>query len=102
MKPSELDVFRLLGDHLTLYRAHRTGETDWISYTLSPMKAAEFAARRGAAQVKEYRVAKVDALCLFLRRGEFEVLVLDKNKAEFVREVRVETPTEIYLMLNPM
>jgi len=89
MKPSELDVFRSLGDQLTLYRAHRSGETDWISYTLSPMKAAEFAARRGVDQVKEYRVAKVDALCLFLRRGEFEILVLDKDKAEFVRKIPV-------------
>jgi hypothetical protein len=90
MKPSELAVFRALGDPLTLYRAHRSEETDWISYTLSPLKAAEFAARRGVDQVKEYRVAKVDALCLFLRRGEFEALVLDKAKAEFVREVTVK------------
>jgi len=90
MKPSELNVFRSLGDQLTLYRAHRSEETDWISYTLVPVKAAEFAARRGVAQVKEYRVAKVDAMCLFLRRGEFEVLVLDKAKAEFVQEVTVK------------
>lgn len=90
MKPSELNVFRSLGDQLTLYRAHRSEERDWISYTLVPVKAAEFAARRGVDYVKEYRVAKADAMCLFLRRGEFEVLVLDKAKAELVREVTVK------------
>lgn len=59
------------------------------------MKAAEFAARRGVDQVKEYRAAKVDALCLFLRRGEFEVLVLDRAKAEFVRAVTVKTRRDL-------
>jgi hypothetical protein len=89
MKPSELEIFRELPEMLTLYRAHRANEKDWISYTLLPVKAAEFAQRRAVDLVAEYRVAKADALCLFLRRGEFEVLVLDKGKAEFVRELPV-------------
>ena len=89
MKPSELEFFNLLPPTILVYRAHRPGETDWISYTLFPQKAAEFAARRGTDQVKEYLVDKRDALCVFTRRGEFEVLVLDKSKAVFMRQLPV-------------
>jgi len=89
MKPSELDLFRAIDGTIALYRAHRPDEADWISYTFSATKAAEFAAQRGVNTVKEYRVAKDDMLCLFLRRGEFEVLALDKSKAAFIREIPV-------------
>ena len=84
MKPGELDIFKRLEDPLTLYRAHRPGETDWISYSLFMENAAVFAAKRGVFHVSAYLVKKSDVLCLFLRRGEFEVLVLDKSKAEFL------------------
>jgi hypothetical protein len=89
MKPSELTIFRALPDTLTVYRAHRPEETDWISYTLKPLKAAEFAARRGVDQIKEYRISKSDVIALFLRRGEFEVIVLDTAKAEFLQTIAV-------------
>lgn len=89
MKPSELAAFRKLPDPLTLYRAHRPNETQWISYALIPEKAAEFAARRNVGELSEYRVAKNDVLALFLRRGEYEVLVLDQQRTEFVRRVPV-------------
>lgn len=89
MKPSELEVWRSLGEPMTLFRAHRPEETDWISYSLFPQEAAKFARRRGVDRVSEYRVAKADALCFFMRRGEFEVLVLDRMKAELIREIPV-------------
>ena len=89
MKPSELKVFHALANRLTVYRAHRPGETDWISCTLIGQKAAEFAFRRGVDEVKEYFVSKADVLCLFLRRGEYEVLILDKDKLEYSRTVEV-------------
>ncbi len=89
MKPSELMEFRRLRDPLTLYRAHRPDEQDWISYTIFAKEAGRFALRRGGSVVKEYRGSKADAICLFLRRDEFEVLVLDKSKVEFVRELPV-------------
>lgn len=89
MKPSEWGAFQSLPDPLTLYRAHRPGEQDWISYTISPGKAAEFAVRRQVNTISEYRVAKADALCLFLRRQEYEVIVLDRTKAELLREIEV-------------
>lgn len=85
MKPSELNAWRALPEVLTLYRAHRLGEADWIAYTLNPDIAARFALEREVREVTEYRVNKSDALCLFLRRGEEEVLVLDRTKARFVR-----------------
>lgn len=89
MKPSELEIFRALDDSIILYRAHRPGELDWINYSLSARSAAEFALRRGVDKVSEYRVDRADVLCFFLRRGEFEVLVLDKAKAAFIREISV-------------
>lgn len=89
MKPSELAVFRSLGESLTVFRAHRPGEQDWMSYTLSPVEAAKFARRRDVDKVSEYRVAKSDIICFFMRRGEHEVLVLDRTQAEFIREIPV-------------
>lgn len=80
MKPSELIAFRRLPNKLTVYRAHRPGETDWIAYTLNPVTAGKFARQRGVESVTEYQVRRRDALCLFLRRGEEEILVLDKGR----------------------
>jgi len=89
MKPSELDVLRTLDEPLTVFRAHRPDETDWISYTLFPQEAAKFARKRGVDTVSEYQITKAAVCALFLRRGEFEVLVLDKTKAAIIREIPV-------------
>lgn len=89
MKPSELEKFKQLPWFVSIYRAHRPCETDWIAYTLDSLIAARFARERGIDHVVEYRVKKRDILALFLRRGEAEVLVLDKNKINFVREIKV-------------
>ena len=94
MKPSELGLFRALQGTLAVYRAHRPDEPDWISYTLSAEQAGKFAAHRKVSQVKQYRIAKADVLCLFLRRGELEVLVLDKGRAELVRDIPVVISSE--------
>jgi hypothetical protein len=95
MKPSELQAYRELPDPLTVYRAHRPGEQDWISYTLSTDTVAMFALQRGIRKVSEHQVSKNDVLCLFLRRGEFEVLVLDKAKARFIQEIPLVTEQEL-------
>lgn len=89
MKPSELARLNTLQDPLIVYRAHRPDETDWIAYTLVPEKAAEFAVKRGVQEIKRYTVAKGDVLALFLRRGEFEVIVLDKTKPIFQDVLKV-------------
>lgn len=89
MKPSELKEFERLPYSITVYRAHRFGETDWIAYTLDPIIAARFARERNVSEVKEYRVKKRDVLALFTRRGEKEIIVLDKGKAEFIRAIEV-------------
>jgi hypothetical protein len=65
---------------MTAYRAHRPGETDWISYTTTAQIAARFAVERAVFEVAEYGVPKSEILALFLRRGECELLVLDKSK----------------------
>lgn len=83
MKPSELAAWHDLPDTLDLLRVHRPGETDWISYTLDPVVAQRIADRRGVPAPTPYRCKKTDALCLFLRRGEAEVLVLDRRHARW-------------------
>lgn len=89
MKPSELATFARFPDTFHIYRAHRFGETDWIAYTLSAEKAGWFAHRRGVGSVSEYLVRKNDVLCLFLRRDELEVLVLDRNAPTLIRDIPV-------------
>lgn len=85
MKPSEVRAYDGLPYILTAYRAHRAGETDWISYTLDLDRAKKFANQRGVHEVKEYRIRRRDVLAYFTRRNESELLVLDKEKAEYVR-----------------
>lgn len=86
MKPSEERRFDALPHAITVYRAHRPGETDWIAYTLDEQTVKRFAAERGVSTYSEYQVKKRDALALFLRRGEHEIIVLDRNKPKFVKE----------------
>src|SRR5206468_2126860 len=89
MKPSELRAFRVLPDTLTVYRAHRPGETDWIAYTLDAETAARFTVERGVSEVTAYEVDKIDVLALFLRRGESEVLILDRTRPRLMRRIEV-------------
>ena len=85
MKPSELKEFERLPWFVTVYRAHRQGEEDWIAYTLDKEIALRFARERNVNEIKEYRVKRKDITALFLRRGEQEVIVTDKSKVEFVK-----------------
>ncbi len=87
MKPSELKVFEQLPYFITVYRAHRPNEKDWIAYTLDPLIATRFANERGVNTIGEYKVKKRDVLALFLRRGEKEVIVLDKTKKQFISKI---------------
>lgn len=89
MKPSELTLFHDFPDRIICYRAHRPGEKDWIAYTFNPDKAGLFASLRNVNTVTEYIVEKHDVLAMFTRRGEAEVLVLDKNRVAKVRDVPV-------------
>ena len=91
MKPSELAVYRQLPDVITAYRAHRTDETDWISYTLSPEIAGRFARERGVNTVTEYQLRKRNVIALFLRREEQELIMLRPDRAQKIRPVPVIT-----------
>lgn len=86
MKPSEERRFDALPYVITVYRAHRPNETDWIAYTLDEPTVKRFAAERGVTVCSEYQVNKKDVLALFLRRGEHEIIVLDRNKPKFIKE----------------
>lgn len=89
MKPSELNEYKNFPEILTVYRAHRENENDWIAYTLSAKKAAQFSIKRDVKTIKEYEVNKNDILCLFLRRGEQEIIILDKNNVKFIKDISV-------------
>lgn len=84
MKPSEINRLSKLSATLTVYRAHRIGETDWISYTLDAEIAERFALERDVDQIAEYKIKKKDVVALFMRRGEQEVILLDKKMAKFI------------------
>lgn len=89
MKPDEYAMFQCLPQLVTAYRAHRPNETDWIAYTLNPKTAARFAVERGVEEIVKYTIPKDKISALFLRRGECEVLVLDKASAQSIEAVQV-------------
>ncbi|MED3575886.1 hypothetical protein [Cytobacillus praedii] len=62
---------------------------------LDPIIAARFAMERGVNMVSEYKVKKKDIIALFLRRGEKEVLVLNKDQVQFVRKINVNDISEL-------
>lgn len=55
------------------------------------MCAVTIARRRGVSEISEYRIRRSDIVALFLRRGEYEILCLDKRKARFVGRIPVIT-----------
>ena len=89
MKPKEISFYCRLPQQVLCYRAHRPGERDWISYTLDLDIARRFAKEREVATLSAYRILRRDLLALFLRRGEYEVLCLDRKKARLVGQIGV-------------
>ncbi len=86
MKPSELEALDHLPWFVTVYRAHRPNEDDWIAYTLNKDIAFRFARERGVNTINEYQVKKKNITALFIRRGEEEVIILDKEKIKYIRD----------------
>ena len=86
MKPSEWEAFKRLPEKITAYRAHRQGETDWISYTLDKTIAERFARSRDAGHIVEYELRKKDVHALFLRREEQEVIMLIPRLAKRIAQ----------------
>lgn len=85
MKLSEIRKYKQLPYFVTVYRAHRENEKDWIAYTLDKDIAFRFAKERSVTGISEYKVKRKDILALFLRRGEEEVIILDKNKIQLIK-----------------
>jgi hypothetical protein len=89
MKPSELKEYNYLPHIVTIYRAKRKEEKQWIAYTLDLEIAKRFAKDRKVDKVTKYEVKKNDILALFLRRGEKEIIVLDEKNVKFIEEIEV-------------
>lgn len=89
MKPSEMALYRSMPDVVTAYRAHRPGEADWIAYTVDYRIAVRFALERGVKEITEYKIPREAILALFTRRGEQELLVLDRAHAHKVRDIEL-------------
>ncbi|WP_246111511.1 hypothetical protein [Weissella muntiaci] len=90
MKPSELKALALMPKKLAAFRVHRKNETDWIAYTLSLETAKRFAAERGVTHIDVYEIKKRDITGLFLRRGENEVILVDKKLARHINTLQVK------------
>lgn len=86
MKPDELSALKKLPNKITVYRAHRQKETDWIAYTLDKNIADRFARERGTSEITAYKVKKIDILAYFTRRGEQEIIVINKSKVKKFEE----------------
>lgn len=84
MKPSELEAFKNLPYFITAYRAHRPNEQDYIAYTLNVNIAKRLNLTR-KGEIKKYKIKKKNITALFLRRGEEEIILLNKDKAEEVK-----------------
>jgi hypothetical protein len=89
LKPDEVRALNGLPSLVTAYRAHRPDETDWIAYTLKPDIAFRFARERGVDQITRYAISKRAVVALFLRRGEHEILVMDKTAASPIEKISV-------------
>lgn len=89
MKPSEIEALKQLPDLITAYRAHRPGETDWISYTTDIDVARKFAGRHKTDGIVEYQIRKHDVFAFFTRRQESEILLMDKGKATWVQQIMI-------------
>lgn len=89
MKPDELTAFKRLPSKLKVYRVHSEAAPDWISYTLDSKTAIQFSGIKDVREFTEYRVKKYDCLGLFLRRGEAEIVCLDKELAKPMRVIKV-------------
>lgn len=89
MKPSEVRSLVMFPERFRACRAHRTGETDWIAYTIDRQIAARFASERGVEQVVEYGLRACDVVALFLRRGEAEVIVLNRTTPREIRPIDI-------------
>lgn len=99
MKPSEVQKFKQLPYFVTVYRAHRENETDWIAYTTDLETAFRFARHREVPTVSEYVIKKRDIIGYFLRRGEHEIIMLSPEKLRSVQVLDVP-PAPAYVMAH--
>jgi len=90
MKPDEIGYLVNSPSNFVVFRAHRTKESDWISYTRDEKVSARFAQERNVDCIRSYHVKKEDVLAYFSRRGEREIVVLDKSKTNFIKNISLK------------
>lgn len=78
MKPNEYKAFRNLPNKIKVYRAKVKDESDWLSYTTNFKVAQKFAFKEKVDEISVGIVKKRNVDALFLRRGEDELLILNK------------------------
>ena len=89
MKPSELKTLKSLPNKITVYRAQKPDELDWISYTTSLKVLLQFARINRSTRTIRGTVKKRDITALFTRRDESEVLILDKKAIRNIENINV-------------
>jgi hypothetical protein len=89
MKPSELKALKSLPNKITVYRAQKSDELDWISYTTSLKVLLQFARINRSTRIIRGTVKKRDITALFTRRDESEVLILDKKVIRNIENINV-------------
>jgi hypothetical protein len=92
MKPSELKDFERLPDIITVYRASKPGDEDWINYTTS-LGTARIFATVNHGEINRYEVQKADCIAWFKRRSECEIIMIDPSKA-VLKGTEAILPTE--------
>ena len=89
MKPDELREFKGLPNKVTVYRAMIPNKCDGISYTTSVETAFRFARRHISQFILTGRIKKHDIAALFTRRGENEILILNRKLIHGLKRVPV-------------
>ncbi|MCT2882934.1 hypothetical protein [Lentilactobacillus buchneri] len=91
MKRDELREFKSLPNKVTVYRAMVPNESDGISYTTSIETVFKFARRHGSQFILTGRIKKHDITALFLRRGENEILILNRKLIRELKQIPIIT-----------
>lgn len=77
MKPSELYLFEKLPNQFPIYAASEGEIIGNISYTIDPKVAQRLAKEKKSSKIIEYMGSKKDAIALFLRHNNAEIIFLE-------------------------
>lgn len=84
MCQTEQVMRRMLSRDVTAYRATLPGETDYFNYTLDYDVAELFSLRKRGSVIEAYHIPVGAIIALFLRRNEYEIIVMDRERIRSV------------------